>query len=90
MSETELAQMVQEASIELLLPSAEASDLDVASDPDVDSQVGEKILARIEAGPTEREMAAIPDVALVDAVYARVILRQIIRTYLAPLSDSCR
>ena len=52
MSETAQVQMVQEASIEQQSPCAEASDLNL------DVQVSEEILARIEAGLTEEGMAA--------------------------------
>ena len=53
MSETAQVQMVQEALIEQQSPCAEASDLNL------DVQVSEEILARIEAGLTEEEgMAA--------------------------------
>ena len=52
MSETAPVQMVQEALIEQQSPCAEASDLNL------DVQVSEEILARIEACLTEEGMAA--------------------------------
>jgi hypothetical protein len=52
MSETAQVQMVEEALIEQQSPCAEASDLNL------DVQVSEEILARIEAGLAEEGMAA--------------------------------
>jgi uncharacterized protein (DUF1786 family) len=55
MSETAQVQMVQEALIEQQSPCAEASDVNL---DDLDVQVSEEILARLEAGLTEEEGVA--------------------------------